>query len=358
VSFVSVRDAIDPNLTTADFDYDLPADLIAQRPLAQRDASRLLVLDRASGAISHSSINRLGEWLNEGDLLVANNSRVIPARIRGWRLPNRGVVEILLLRREGDAWSALARPAKRLHPGTRLEFPARRSPARVATAVIAENQGGGEVLVHFENDEDMHLEDFGEAPLPPYITEKLADEERYQTVYGRVAGSAAAPTAGLHFTEELIAGLRERGIDWAEVTLHVGLDTFRPVTEERIGNHHIHREWCEVSQDVAEVIAECRKRRGRVIAVGTTAARTLETLGRDWLDETPHRYRGYTDEFIVPGHQWRLVDALLTNFHLPRSTLLMLVSALAGREAILAAYTEAIARGYRFYSFGDAMLIQ
>jgi S-adenosylmethionine:tRNA ribosyltransferase-isomerase len=358
VRSVSTSEAIDPALTTANFDYDLPPHLIAQRPLARRDASRLLVLDRASGAITHSSIDRLGEWLNPGDLLVANNSRVIPARLRGWRLPNKGVVEILLLRREGGAWSALAKPAKRLQSGIRLEFPSLRSPNNVASAVIEDSRGEGEVLVRFENDADAHLEDFGEAPLPPYITEKLSDEERYQTVYGRVAGSAAAPTAGLHFTEELIGDLRARGVDWAEVTLHVGLDTFRPVTEERIVDHQIHREWCEVSQEVADSIAACRKQRGRVIAVGTTAARTLETLGREWFDEAPRGYRGFTDEFIVPGHQWRLVDALLTNFHLPRSTLLMLVSALAGREAILAAYTEAIARDYRFYSFGDAMLIQ
>lgn len=354
----SVSEAIGPDLTTADFDYHLPTELIAQKPLAQRDASRLLVLDRASQTIAHSSINHLGDWLHASDLLVANNSRVIPARLRGWRLPNKGAVELLLLRREGEAWSALAKPAKRLPPGTRLEFPARGDRASVAQAAIVENRGEGEVLVSFEDGADLRLHDFGETPLPPYITERLADAERYQTVYSQVAGSAAAPTAGLHFTRPLIENLREQGIGWAEVTLHVGLDTFRPVIEERVSDHHIHQEWCEVSQETADAIATCRKRQGRVVAVGTTAARTLETLGRAWREDAPHGFRGLTDEFILPGHQWRLVDALLTNFHLPRSTLLMLVSALAGRDLILQAYTEAIARGYRFYSFGDAMLIR
>lgn len=357
MSLVSTDPAIIRDFKTADFDYELPAYLIAQTPLERRDASRLLVLDRKPGTIAHSTFDRLGSWLSEGDLLVANNSRVIPARLRGRRKPNNGAVELLLLRQEGDAWSALAKPAKRLTPGTRLEFPSRESGSPSAVATIEENRGEGEVLVRFSLADGLRPEDYGVAPLPPYISQQLADEERYQTVYGTIAGSAAAPTAGLHFTHDLIKHLAALGVAWTEVTLHVGLDTFRPVTAERIADHHIHREWCEVSRKAVDAIAECRRRRGRVVAVGTTAARTLETLGRSWSEVTPRELRGLTQEFIVPGHEWRLVDALLTNFHLPRSTLLMLVSAFAGREATLGAYKEAIEQKYRFYSFGDAMLI-
>lgn len=347
----------DAALATADFDYVLPERLIAQIPLERRDASRLMVLDRGSATITHTTFERLADFLRQGDLLVANASRVIPARLHGVRLPHGGRVELLLLRRQAGVWSALARPAKRLQVGTQLEFPARdgaRSPAR---ATVEANLGAGEVLVRFADGADEHLECYGEAPLPPYISQKLEDDERYQTVYGREPGSAAAPTAGLHFTEAMIERLRAQGIGWAEVTLHVGLDTFRPVTEDRVQDHVIHREWCEVSLETASAIAECRIRGGKVVAVGTTVARSLETLGRDWDDAAPRTFSGFTDEFIVPGHRWRLVDALITNFHLPRSTLLMLVSALAGREAILDAYAEAVDREYRFFSFGDAMLI-
>lgn len=358
MSLTQQQQAGGQDLRTAEFDYELPPERIAQTPLARRDASRLLVLDRASGGIEHSSFNRLGEWLASGDLLVANNSRVIPARMHGRRAPRGGAVELLLLRREGALWSALARPAKRLRPGTRLEFQAKLAGHPDALAEVVEGRGQGEVLVRFENGADDNLGAYGETPLPPYIREPLGNEERYQTVYGHAPGSAAAPTAGLHFTRRLIDQLRAQGVDWAEVTLHVGLDTFRPVNEDRVAEHAIHREWCNVSLETAEAIARCRKGGGRTIAVGTTAARTLETLGRVWNDDNPRTFSGFTDEFIVPGHQWRLVDALLTNFHLPRSTLLMLVSALAGRETILGAYAEAIERGYRFYSFGDAMLIR
>ena len=212
--------------------------------------------------------------------------------------------------------------------------------------------------MRFEDAADARLYDYGVTPLPPYITEELENSERYQTVYASQSGSAAAPTAGLHFTPELLAQLRDAGVRWTEVTLHVGLDTFRPISVENVEEHHIHQEWCEVTQTTADEIAACRRRGGRVIAVGTTAARTLETLGRTWRDEDPHGFSGMTGEFIVPGHEWKIVDALLTNFHLPRSTLLMLVSALAGREAILTAYAEAVKRQYRFFSFGDAMLIR
>jgi S-adenosylmethionine:tRNA ribosyltransferase-isomerase len=345
-------------LRVDDFDYELPRALIAQTPLPTRDRSRLLILDRESGTIAHSSIDRLGDWLAAGDLLVANNSRVIPARLRGVRLPGGGAVEVLLLREDDGAWLALARPAGRLQPGVELRFPSRNGLHPAAEAVVEANLGEGEVRLRFRAGADGELDVYGEAPLPPYITEPLADSERYQTVYARVLGSAAAPTAGLHFTPRLIDDLRQAGIGWAEVTLHVGVDTFRPVTVERVAEHRIHREWCEVPDEAAATIAECRRLGGRIVAVGTTAARTLETLGRTGSDEAPRGYCGFTDTFIVPGHEWRLVDALLTNFHLPRSTLLMMVSALAGRERILAAYQEAVRRGYRFYSFGDAMLIR
>lgn len=358
MSGVPVLQKSGTDLNLADFDYDLPASLIAQAPLAARDDSRLLVLDRESRSTHHSAISDLASWLAPGDLLVANNSRVIPARLRGNRVPSGGSVEVLLLRLEGGVWSALARPAKRLRPGTRLEFPSSVPSVPAALAVIETNLGGGEVQIRFDDRADERLEAYGEMPLPPYVTRPLADGERYQTVYASLPGSAAAPTAGLHFTRELIATLQRNGIGWVEVTLHVGLDTFRPVTEERIEDHQIHREWCAVSGEAAEAIADCRRRGSRVVAVGTTAARTLETLGRRWSDEDPAGFSGFTNLFIIPGHHWTIVDALLTNFHLPRSTLLMLVSALAGRDVVLAAYEEAARVGYRFYSFGDAMLIR
>ena len=358
MSPVADQPAMSRNLNIADFDFDLPDELIAQDPLPQREASRLLVLDRSSGAIEHSSFKNLGDWLTPGDLLVANNSRVIPARLRGFKRASGGAVEILLLRRCGDAWSALGRPAKRLKVGDQLEFPARFSEVTPAVATVEENGGAGVLRLRFHNREDEHLDAYGEPPLPPYITRQLADSERYQTVYGSVPGSAAAPTAGLHFTDTLIGDLRQRGFGWAEVTLHVGLDTFRPVSEERILEHRIHSEWCEVPDATAEAIAASRAAGARIVAIGTTAARTLETLGRAWRDEEPRGFAGLTDTFIIPGHRWKLVDALVTNFHLPRSTLLLLVSALAGRESILRAYAEAADRGYRFFSFGDAMLIR
>jgi S-adenosylmethionine:tRNA ribosyltransferase-isomerase len=344
-------------LKTDDFAFHLPSHLIAQQPLERRDASRLLVLDRSNGAVHHSHKTELGFWLAPGDLLVANNSRVFPARLRGFRLPSGGAVEVLLLRVDDGLWRALAKPSRRLKIGTVLEFPPR-GDGEPARARVDEVLGGGEVSIRFEDGADARLHIYGEIPLPPYISARLEDAERYQTVYNRSMGSAAAPTAGLHFTDELIAGLKRMGIGWTEVTLHVGLDTFRPVSEERIVDHKIHREWCEVSFAAAEAVARCRRQGGRVVAVGTTAARTLETLGQQWRDEAPRGFAGFSDIFIVPGHRWRLVDALLTNFHLPRSTLLVMVSALAGRERILEAYDEEIRRGYRFFSFGDAMLIR
>ena len=340
-----------------DFDYNLPAELIAQTPLVERDGSRLLVLDRASGRIQHSSIAEFPRWLSPGDLLIANNSRVIPARLNGTRMPSGGRVELLLLRDEGDTWRALARPARSLRQGQRIEIAALKPDTPPITALVMARLGEGELRIQFEFAGEFDLERYGVLPLPPYIRQRLDDGSRYQTVYARVPGSAAAPTAGLHFTPELIERLKNTGIEWAEVTLHVGLDTFRPMTADHIADHVIHSEWCEVPLSTAEKIAACRLHGNRVVAVGTTAARTLETLGRHWDDDNPQPFAGFTDEFIVPGHSWRLVDALLTNFHLPRSTLLLLVSALAGRETILRAYQEAIDRGYRFFSFGDAMLI-
>jgi S-adenosylmethionine:tRNA ribosyltransferase-isomerase len=317
-----------------------------------------MVLDRETGSIHHSVFNRLGNWLTPGDLLVANNSRVIPARLYGNRVPSGGAVEILLLRRlDTGAWRALGKPAKRLNPGDQLEFPGRASGMGPAKVTIEENLGDGELVLQFEDGADERLDIYGQAPVPPYITRALDDAARYQTVYATTPGSAAAPTAGMHFTETMIEDLQRQGFQWAEVTLHIGLDTFRPVTEALIKDHEVHREWCEVPVQTACAIATCRRRKGRVIAVGTTVARTLETLGGSWTDKHPTGFSGFTDTFIVPGHKWKLVDGLLTNFHLPRSTLLMLVSALAGREAILKAYAEAIHRRYRFYSFGDAMLI-
>ncbi|MBA3450824.1 MAG: tRNA preQ1(34) S-adenosylmethionine ribosyltransferase-isomerase QueA [Chloroflexia bacterium] len=346
------------DLETAAYDYDLPPELIAQTPLDRRDESRLMILDKESGAISHSQIKDLENWLTPGDLLVANNSRVIPARLRGVRKPSGGAVELLLLRSEGGVWRALGRPAKKLQPGSWLEFASIKQSIAPARAIVEANIGDGEILVRFEEAADDHLCDYGLAPLPPYITNPLIDGDRYQTVYGSVPGSAAAPTAGLHFTGGLIASLRAQGIGWTEVTLHVGLDTFRPVAVDLIKDHRIHQEWCEVSVDVASEIARCRLRGGRVVAVGTTAARALETVGNVWRDEKFEAFAGMTDTFIVPGHRWLVVDALLTNFHLPRSSLLMMVSALAGRESILGAYAEAIQEKYRFYSLGDAMMIR
>jgi len=347
------------SLQTADFDYQLPSELIAQTPLPRRDESRLLVLDRGSGTIHHSTFKSLANWLEAGDLFVANNSRVIPARLHGFRVGTGGAVEILLLRRSQDGkWRALARPAKRLKRGERVEFAPRSATTEPLSAVVEDNLGGGELLLRFSEQADERFDAYGELPIPPYIRTVPEDPTRYQTVYAAVPGSAAAPTAGMHFTPDLIRDLRQRGFGWAEVTLHVGLDTFRPVTSESIDDHHIHQEWCEVPVAAAEAIAACRRRGSRIIAVGTTVARTLETLGENWRGDDPDGFSGFTRTFIVPGHRWKLVDVLLTNFHLPRSTLLMLVSALAGREAIMEAYAEAIRHRYRFYSFGDAMLIR
>ncbi len=347
-------------LSVDDFDYPLPPHLVAQTPVTPRDAGRLMVLGRFTGGIRHSRVRDLGSWLNPGDLLVANNSRVIPARLAARKAETGGRVEILLLRqREDGCWLALAKPSRRLRPGASLVVPPRVGGGLPDVELsVVDAASDGQLVIAFVPPVPTRLADYGGVPLPPYITAPLGDPERYQTVYGSSAGSAAAPTAGLHFTPDLIEDLRRSGIGWAEVTLHVGLDTFRPMSVDRVRDHRIHREWCSVPEETARRVALTRQRGGRVVAVGTTAARTLETLGADWHAATPTGLTTMTELFVLPGYRWRVVDALLTNFHLPRSTLLMMVSAFAGRQPVLRAYAAAVAAGYRFFSFGDAMLIR
>jgi S-adenosylmethionine:tRNA ribosyltransferase-isomerase len=340
---------------TDSYDYELPPELIAQHPVEPRDSSRLMLVDRATGAIAHHVFRDLPTLLRPHDLLVGNRSRVIPARLRGHKLPSGGAVEILLLRNQGDGrWEALVRPGKRLSVGTRVGFGDRDAFAEI----VDRTEAGGRVVRFLDrHDRPLDGEPFerwlgrvGEMPLPPYIKEPLGDPERYQTVYAQVPGSAAAPTAGLHFTPALLFRLREAGIGLTNVVLHVGLDTFRPVETDDLRQHRIHSEWCELPESTAARIAAARRAGGRIVAVGTTAVRVLETSGGE-------PYQGDTRLFIYPGYQFRAVDALITNFHLPRSSLLMLVSAFAGRELVLRAYAEAVAERYRFFSFGDAMLI-
>lgn len=352
---------VDPHVRVDDFDYKLPQELIAQAPLARRDASRLLVLDRSTGGLRHASFRELPGLLDPGDLLVANNSRVIPARLVARKLETGGRVELLMLRDEGDRiWTALAKPARRLRVGGELVVePLAGMSAPPLRARVVERREEGEIRVAFAGAGPVSLAAYGTAPLPPYVREAPSEPERYQTIYAADAGSAAAPTAGLHFTHELLATLRGHGVEWAEVTLHVGLDTFRPVTAERVADHRIHREWCTVPAETVRAVLAARAAGRRVVAIGTTAARTLETLGlRSTEDAVRSGLTTETDLFIVPGYRWMLVDAMITNFHLPRSTLLMMVSAFAGREPIQRAYAAAIAARYRFFSFGDAMLIR
>jgi S-adenosylmethionine:tRNA ribosyltransferase-isomerase len=339
-------------LKTSDFDYELPPEYIAQSPIEPRDASRLLVLDRASGAVSHAKFSEIGKFLDPGDLLVVNETRVIPARLYGAKVPGGGRVEILLLnRREPLVWEVMV-GGKGLVGGRKIKIES--GPA----AEILEVLEGPRRLLRFQEPIDPYLPVAGHVPLPPYIRTPLEEPERYQTIYAKRPGSAAAPTAGLHFTQRLIAELEEQGVDFTTVTLHIGLDTFAPVTEEDPEEHRIHTEWCQVPSHAAEIINRTHKSGGRIIAVGTTAVRALESAARiAGGDDLVVPYEGATDLFILPGHRFRAVDALITNFHLPRSTLLMLVSAFAGRENILKAYQAAIEEGYRFYSFGDAMLI-
>jgi S-adenosylmethionine:tRNA ribosyltransferase-isomerase len=332
---------------TSDFDYHLPPELIAQTPIEPRDAARLLHLDRSTGDIAHAHFYDLPDLLHPGDLLVANESRVIPARLFAKKAGTGGAVEVLLLRRIDEVtWQALLR-AHRVHVGMRIEL----QPDLFAEVI--ELSDSGERILRFSQPIDSRLPALGVTPLPPYIHAPLADPERYQTIYAHTPGSAAAPTAGLHFTPHLIDQLRKRDIHMIHVTLHVGLDTFKPVETEEVEAHHIHTEYMEVSESVAGQIRAAKREGRRVIAVGTTSVRVLETVGKHGLQA----FIGDTHLFIYPGFQYRVVDGMITNFHLPKSSLLMLVSAFAGKEKIDRAYAEAVAQRYRFFSFGDAMLI-
>lgn len=337
----------------SDFDFYLPEELIAQTPLEKRDGSRLLVLDKESGAMEHRHFYDLPEYLRAGDCLVLNNSRVLPARLIGTR-PGGGAVELVLLRDLGEGrWECLSRPGRKAKPGTELSFGGGELKATVEA--VAE---GGNRIVKFDYQGIFLevLERLGKMPLPPYIKEELQDPERYQTVYSRELGSAAAPTAGLHFTNELLEKIQAMGVKVCYVTLHVGLGTFRPVKEDEIENHEMHSEFCIIPEDTARTVTETKQKGGRIVAVGTTSCRTLESFAKD--DGTLEACSGWTDIFIYPGYSFKCIDALVTNFHLPESTLIMLVSALAGREHILNAYRTAVEEKYRFFSFGDAMFIK
>jgi S-adenosylmethionine:tRNA ribosyltransferase-isomerase len=348
-------------MKVSDFDFELPERLIAQTPLKDRTASRLLVLHRADGTIEHRSFTDLAEYVNRGDTLVLNDTKVLPARLIGAKAGTGAKAELLLLKRlEGDRWETLAKPGKKIRRGTELHFGVPESGgAPLLTAEVEEEGEMGARVVRFHYDGIFHelLDRLGQMPLPPYIKESLDDRDRYQTVYARNEGSAAAPTAGLHFTESFLAKLEASGVKLCRITLHVGLGTFRPVSAEEVQDHRMHAEWYSVSEESAAVLNEARRSAGRIVAVGTTSARTLETIGRRFGDGPIEACSGWTDIFIYPGYRFTLVDALLTNFHLPKSTLVMLVSALAGRENILNAYQAAIAEEYRFFSFGDAMFI-
>ena len=340
-------------MKTSDFYYDLPPELIAQTPLEQRDGSRLLTLDKRTGETGHGHFYDLPRLLRPGDCLVMNDSRVLPARLLGRREPTAGAAEVLLLVDRGDqVWECLVRPGRKVKPGTRLSFG-----EGALTAEVLETLEGGNRLIRFDYEGIFleTLERLGKMPLPPYIKEELQDSERYQTVYAREEGSAAAPTAGLHFTRELLDQIQAMGVSLCYVTLHVGLGTFRPVKEDEITDHEMHAEYCMIPQETADIINRTKQTGGRVVCVGTTSCRTIESWAGE--DGTLKASAGWTDIFIYPGYRFKVLDALVTNFHLPESTLVMLVSALAGREHILAAYEEAVRERYRFFSFGDAMFI-
>ena len=339
-------------MKTHDFWYDLPEELIAQTPLKKRDASRLLVMDRKTGEIKHRFFYDIIDYLKPGDCLVMNDSRVLPARLLGHR-PTGGAVEILLLRDLGDKeWECLAKPGKKLQKGQEVIFG---NGELTATVTDVQDDGNRVVKFHYEGIFLEVLERLGKMPLPPYIKAELQNQERYQTVYSRAIGSAAAPTAGLHFTNDLLESIRAKGVKTAFVTLHVGLGTFRPVKAVEITEHHMHSELCMISKETAEILNETKNSGGRVICVGTTSCRTLESLIND--DGTFEAKSKWTEIFIYPGYNFKAMDGLITNFHLPESTLVMLVSAFAGREQVLSAYDEAVKERYRFFSFGDAMTI-
>ena len=339
-------------MRTSDFDYHLPAEMIAQRPANPRDSSRLLVLDRESGRISHHIFRDLTQFLSPGDALVLNQTRVIPARLPARKIPTGGRAELLLLKQLApQTWETLV-GGKGLHTGRKLAI------SEGMEGEILENLGGARRLVRFNRPISLDLERIGEMPLPPYIHTPLQRPDEYQTVFARQPGSAAAPTAGLHFTPQLLAQIEDNGVEVIKITLHIGLDTFAPVTEDDPQEHPIHREWCQVTPAAAAAINAVRAAGGRIVAVGTTTVRTLETaVMSDNSSQTITAYEGPTDLYILPGFQFRVTEVMLTNFHLPHSTLLMMVSAFAGRERVLEAYETAKREGYRFYSFGDAMLI-
>lgn len=340
-------------MKTSDFDYELPEELIAQHPAAQRDHSRLLVMDKFTGAVEHRVFRDIVNYLHAGDVLVLNNTKVIPARIFGVKEGGTAKIEVLLLKRDDDlpnTWEVLVHPGKRAKVGTVIDF----GEGRLKGEVIANTSAGRKVTFHFDGIFEEILEELGTMPLPPYIHEQLEDQNRYQTVYAKVDGSAAAPTAGLHFTTELLETLRQNGIEIEEVLLHVGLGTFKPVSEEDIEDHEMHSEYYEISQETADRINKAKAEGRRIISVGTTSTRALESAAKDGRLQAGS---GWTNIFIYPGYKWQIIDGLITNFHLPKSTLMMLVSALSTREHILAAYREAVAQRYRFFSFGDAMFI-
>ena len=341
-------------LKTHDFYYDLPPELIAQTPLERRDASRLLTLNRETGEIAHRHFYDIAELIQPGDCLVLNDSRVLPARLLGHRVPTGGAVEVLLLKDEGGGgWECLTKPGRKTHNGTELSF----GDGELTATVVGECDDGNKLVqFHYEGIFLEVLERLGKMPLPPYIREELADGERYQTVYSRVTGSAAAPTAGLHFTKELLQRIADKGVSLAYITLHVGLGTFRPVKADEITEHHMHSEFCMLSAETAEVLNRTRQNGGRIICVGTTSCRTLESLAEP--DGTFTEKSAWTDIFIYPGYRFRAMDALITNFHLPERTLIMLVSAFAGYDHVMHAYHEAVKSRYRFFSFGDAMFIE
>ena len=340
-------------MKTSDFYYDLPHELIAQTPIEKRDTSRLMTLDRATGAVGHHHFYDLPDFLRPGDCLILNNSRVLPARLVGQRLPGGGICEVLLLNDRGEnIWECLVRPGRKLRKGTKLSF----GNGELTAEIVEQLEEGGR-LIRFDYEGIFLevLEHLGRMPLPPYIKEELQDQERYQTVYSKVLGSAAAPTAGLHFTPELLETIQAKGVKIGYVTLHVGLGTFRPVKEDAIEDHPMHSEYCTIPQETADLINETRASGGRCICVGTTSCRTLESWAAD--DGHMEARSGWTDIYIYPGYKFKVMDGLVTNFHLPESTLIMLVSAFAGREHVLSAYAEAVRERYRFFSFGDAMFI-
>ena len=340
-------------MKTADFYFDLPQELIAQDPLEDRSSSRLMVLDRKTGEIEHHIFKEVIDYLNPGDCLVVNNTKVIPARLFGSKEGTEAKIEILLLKiKENDVWETLVKPGKKAKPGTIISFG-----DGLLTGEVIDVVEEGNRLIKFTYDgifEEI-LDQLGQMPLPPYITHQLKDKNRYQTVYAKHDGSAAAPTAGLHFTSELLEAIKAKGVNIAHVTLHVGLGTFRPVKVEDVTNHHMHSEFYIVEEDQAKLINETKQRGGKIVSVGTTSCRTLESATDD--QGVLHAGSGWTDIFIYPGYQFKMIDRLITNFHLPESTLLMLVSALAGKDNIMAAYEEAVKERYRFFSFGDAMMI-